>query len=82
MSSNTSVNFQLPANLSSPIPIGSTVTVTQYGLGQVTISAYLGTASIVSNGSTSNSPKLRAQFSSATCVKIGLDSWHVIGDII
>ena len=32
-------------------------------------------------GATATAPKLRAQFSSATCIKANTDLWYVVGDI-
>jgi hypothetical protein len=40
-----------------------------------------GTTSIFSTGATAATPKLRAQYSAATCIKVGTDTWYVVGDI-
>jgi hypothetical protein len=40
-----------------------------------------GTTSVLSTGATAAAPKLRAQYSAATLVKVGTDAWYVIGDI-
>jgi len=40
-----------------------------------------GTTTIASTGATSTAPKLRAQNSSATCIKTATDTWYVVGDI-
>jgi len=65
------------------LPVGTQVTISQYGAGQVTV---VGASSpvavtIVSTGATSNSPKLRAQYSTATLIQTSTDNWLVVGDI-
>jgi hypothetical protein len=37
---------------------------------------------VLSNGATAAAPKLRAQYSSATLIKVATDAWYVIGDIV
>jgi hypothetical protein len=36
---------------------------------------------VLSTGATAAAPKLRAQYSSATLVKVATDTWYVIGDL-
>ena len=74
--------FSIPTNASVPFAIGTQITVIQIGAGQTTIQAVSsGTTTIVSNGATAAQPRTRVQYSSATCIKSGTDSWYVIGDI-
>ena len=56
---------------------GAQITIVQIGAGQTTITG----TGVVSNGATSNSPKLRTQYSSATAYYNGTN-WIVIGDIV
>lgn len=78
-SSNT---FSIPTNGNVAYPIGSSITVIQIGAGQTTINAVTsGTTTIASTGATSTAPKLRARYSSATCIKVATDTWYVVGDI-
>jgi hypothetical protein len=58
-------------------PIGSQITVIQQGTGQVT---FLGAGGASVNGTPGL--KLRARYSSATCLKIGTNSWIVSGDLV
>lgn len=75
-------NFQIPTNASVAFPIGSVINVVQQGAGQTTIQAVTsGTTTIQSTGATATAPKLRAQYSAASCIKVGTDTWLVIGDI-
>ena len=80
---NASANtFSIPTNASVAFPIGTQINVLQIGAGQTTIQAVTsGTTSILSTGATAATPKLRAQYSAATCLKAGTDLWYVFGDI-
>jgi hypothetical protein len=80
---NASANtFSIPTNASVAFPIGTQLNVLQIGAGQTTIQAVTsGTTTIQSTGGTAAAPKLRARYSSATCIKAGTDLWYVIGDI-
>jgi hypothetical protein len=74
--------YSIPTNASVAFPIGSQINIIQIGAGQVTINAVTsGTTTVLSNGGTPAAPKLRVQYSSATLVKVGTDTWYVIGDI-
>ena len=74
--------YSIPTNASVAFPIGSQINIIQIGAGQVTINAVTsGTTTVLSNGATAAAPKLRVQYSSATLVKVGTDTWYVIGDI-
>ena len=74
--------YSIPTNASVAFPIGAQINIIQIGAGQVTINAVTsGTTSVLSNASTAAAPKLRAQYSSATLIKVATDTWYVIGDI-
>jgi hypothetical protein len=81
--SNASANtFSIPTNASVAFPIGTQINVLQIGAGQTTIQAVTsGTTTIQSTGAAPAAPKLRAQYSAATCLKAGTDLWYVFGDI-
>jgi len=74
--------YSIPTNASVAFPIGTQINIIQIGAGQVTIQAVTsGTTTVASTGATATTPKLRAQYSSATCIKVATDVWYVIGDI-
>ena len=74
--------YSIPTNASVAYPTGTQINIIQIGAGQVTIQAVTsGTTTVLSNGGTAASPKLRVQYSSATCIKVATDTWYVIGDI-
>lgn len=75
--SNASANnLTVPLNSSVPFPIGSQINILQTGAGQTTI--------VATGGVTINSTpglKLRAQWSAATLIKRGTDTWVAVGDL-
>jgi hypothetical protein len=74
--------YSIPTNANVAYPIGAQINIIAIGAGQVTINAVTsGTTTVLSNGATAASPKLRVQYSSASCVKVATDTWYVIGDI-
>ena len=74
--------YSIPTNANVAFPVGSQINIIAIGAGQVTINAVTsGTTTVLSNGGTAASPKLRVQYSSATCIKVATDTWYVIGDI-
>ena len=75
--------YSIPTNASVAYPIGSILNIIAIGAGQVTITAATpATTTIASTGATSASPKLRVQYSVATCIKVAADTWYVTGDIV
>jgi hypothetical protein len=75
-------DFLIPTNANVAFPTGTVINVIQIGAGQTTIKAVTsGTTTISSTGASSIAPKLRAQFSAASCVKVATDTWYVVGDI-
>ena len=74
--------YSIPTNANVAFPIGCQINIIQIGAGQVTINAVTsGTTTVLSNAATAASPKLRVQYSSATCIKVATDTWYVVGDI-
>lgn len=74
--------YSVPTNASVAFPIGTVINVIAIGAGQVTINAVTsGTTTILSNGGTAAAPKLRVQYSAASLMKVGTDTWYVVGDL-
>ena len=83
LSNASAITLTIASNATQALPVGTQVTIVQYGAGQVTI---VGASSpvavtIVSTGATSNQPKTRAQYSTATLIQTSTDNWLVVGDI-
>ena len=75
-------DFQIPTNANVAYPVGTVINVIQIGAGQTTIKAVTsGTTTISSTGASATAPKLRAQYSAASCIKVATDTWYVVGDI-
>jgi sarcosine oxidase gamma subunit len=70
----------VPTNASVAYATGAIINVQQIGAGQVTIQGDTG-VTLTSTGATATTPKTRAQYSAASIIKTGTDSWTVIGDI-
>jgi hypothetical protein len=82
MDKATANDFLIPTNANVAFPIGSVINVVQIGAGKTTIKAVTpGTTTISSTGATAAAPELRFQFSAASCVKVAVDSWIILGDI-
>jgi hypothetical protein len=79
VSSASAVTLSIPTNASQAFATGAQITILQTNTGQVTIAATTpGTTTV--NGTPGL--KLRAQWSSAVCIKRATDSWVVLGDLV
>jgi hypothetical protein len=79
-SNSSAITVTIPPSGDVAYAIGSQITVLQKGTGQVTFAQGSG-VTINSTGATATAPKLRARYSSATCVYEGSNVWYVVGDI-
>lgn len=80
LSNAASISVTIPPNSSVAYAVGTQLNFAQYGTGQVTISGGSG-VTIVSTGGTAASPKLRAQYASASAIQTSANNWLVVGDI-
>lgn len=81
-SNGSAQTYSIPTNASVAFPVGSQINIVSLGAGIVTIQAATpATTTIQSNAATATAPRLRAQYSAATCIKTATDTWVVIGDI-
>ena len=76
---STSATLSIPTNDTAAFAVGAQITILQTTSGQVTIAATSGGTTTV-NGTPGL--KLRAQWSSAVCIKRATDSWVVLGDLV
>jgi hypothetical protein len=82
MTVSTANVFSIPTDATVPFPVGTKIHVAQFGTGTTTISAATpGTTTVVSAGTTPAAPFTRVQYASATCIKMGTNSWFILGDI-
>ena len=80
LSNTSAITVTLPPNSSVPYPIGSVLNFASINTGQPTISQGAG-VTINSTGGTATAPKIRARYSSLSCIKTATDTWLVIGDV-
>ena len=83
MNAGTAKTFSIPTDATFNFAIGTQIHFAWItGSGQPSIAAASsGTTTILSTGSTSNSPKLRVANSAATAIKLSSNVWLIIGDI-
>lgn len=79
-SNASAITITIPPASSVAYATGAQLNVIQKGAGQVTFAQGSG-VTIRSTGATATAPKLRVQYSSATCIYEGSDVWYVVGDI-
>lgn len=80
-SSTSNVAVTIPLNSSVAFATGSIINVIKTGAtGEITISGAVG-VTVTSAGATSASPKITGQWKAASCIKVGTDTWYVIGNI-
>lgn len=75
LSNGSAIALTVPTNASVPYATGSQINIQQLGAGQVTVTGDTG-VTVTGTGT-----KLRAQYSAATLIKTGTDSWTMVGDI-
>ena len=80
LSNAAAITVTVPLNSSVAYATGAIINIQQIGAGQVTIQGASG-VTITSTGATATAPVTRAQYSAASIIKTGTDSWTVIGDI-
>lgn len=76
MNNASANNLTVPLNSSVAYPVGSQINILQTGAGQTTV--------VATGGVTINATpglKLRTQWSSATLIKRGTDTWVLVGDL-
>jgi hypothetical protein len=73
----SAITLTVPTNASVPFAIGTQITIAQSGAGQVTVAGDTG----VTVSAADSFLKLRTQWSAATLIKTGTNSWILIGDI-
>jgi hypothetical protein len=77
MNSTAANTVTVPTNATAAFPIGTQITVTQYGVGTT---SFVASAGVTINSST-GSLTINAQFSVATLLKVGTNEWYLFGGI-
>lgn len=76
LSNASAITLTVPTNASVAYPTGTQINLLQTGAGQVTVAGAGGVTVNATPGL-----KLRAQWSSATLLKRGTDTWVLLGDL-
>lgn len=76
LSNASAITVTVPTNASVAFATGAIINLQQIGAGQVTVAAASGVTITSTPGL-----KLRAQYSAASLIKTGTDSWTLIGDL-
>jgi hypothetical protein len=76
LNNGSPISVTVPLNSSVAFPTGTHIDFAQLGAGQVTIAGDVGVTLNYTPGN-----KLRAQYSGASIIKIGTDTWMLFGDI-
>jgi hypothetical protein len=76
LSNASSIALTVPLNSSVAFPVGCTITLAQFGVGQVTVAGAVG---VTVNGTPGL--KLRTRYSTATLIQTATDNWLLAGDI-
>lgn len=77
LSNASAITLTVPPSI---FATGNTINIQQIGAGQVTLAQGAG-VTITSTGATASAPKLRAQYSGASIICTGTDTFTVVGDI-
>lgn len=77
LSNASPITLVIPLNSTQPFPVGTKIDILQTGAGQVTASYVSG----VTLNSSGGKNKLTGQWSAASLIKRGTDTWALIGDL-
>jgi len=83
LANSSAITVTIASNATQALPIGTQITLSQYGTGQVTVvgASSPNPVTIVSTALTANQPKSRVQYSTMTLIQTSTDNWLVVGDI-
>ena len=79
--SSSDITLTIPLNSATAFPVGTSIDVVRVGTGNLIIAGSAGVTINATPQNATNQAKLRAQWSSATLLKRGTDSWIVMGDL-
>lgn len=78
MENGSAQTVTIPTNASVAFPIGTTIAILGLGAGTVTIE---GDTGVTVNGDVAGSVDISAQYGSVAIVKLGADTWNIVGSI-
>jgi hypothetical protein len=79
LSNASPITLTVASNATQALPVGTQVTISQFGVGQVTVVGASSPSPVTVNATPGL--KLRTQYSSATLIQISTDNWLLVGDL-
>jgi hypothetical protein len=79
LSNASPITLTIASNATQALPVGTQVTISQFGAGQVTVVGASSPSPVTVNATPGL--KLRTQYSSATLVQVSTDNWLLVGDL-
>lgn len=79
LSNANPITLTVASNATQALPVGTQVTISQFGAGQVTVVGASSPNPVTINGTPGL--KLRTQYSSATLIQVSTDNWLIVGDL-
>jgi len=79
LSNANPITLTVASNATQALPVGTQVTISQFGAGQVTVVGAVSPNPVTINGTPGL--KLRTQWSSATLIQTSTDNWLLVGDL-
>ena len=79
LSNASAITLTVASNATQALPVGTQVTISQFGVGQVTVVGAVSPNPVTINGTPGL--KLRTQYSSATLIQVSTDNWLIVGDL-
>lgn len=83
LNNSSAITVTIASNATQALPVGTQITLTQIGTGQVTIvgASSPNAVTIVSTGAVTAQPKTRTRYSTMTLIQTSTDNWLAVGDI-
>jgi hypothetical protein len=79
LSNASAITLTIASNATQALPVGTQVTISQFGVGQVTVVGASSPNPVTINGTPGL--KLRTQYSSATLIQVSTNNWLIVGDL-
>jgi hypothetical protein len=79
LSNASAITLTVASNATQALPVGTQVTISQFGVGQVTVVGASSPNPVTINGTPGL--KLRTQYSSATLIQVSTNNWLIVGDL-
>ena len=79
LSNASPITLTVASNATQALPVGTQITISQFGVGQVTVVGASSPNPVTINATPGL--KLRTQYSSATLVQVSTNNWLLVGDL-